>query len=134
MNNFLFERRDAKTQIFFFHFASPRLCVIFFVIGILFFIVSCGNSKRLSNQNLSLLYNTDETMLHPQYTIFHYSDDSSRFYFHIASNNLLFKKNEQNIFEASVVLNFQLLPSYQSKIILDSGTINLHYQQDSIAD
>ncbi len=98
------------------------------------FLFSCGNSKRLSNQNLSSLYNTDETILHPQYIVYHYSDDSSRFYFSFPSNNLLFKKNVENIFESEVVLNFQLLPSYQSTTILDSGTIYLHYKQDSIAN
>ncbi len=134
MSDFLFQRREAKTQRIRFHFAPLRLCVDFFIIGILLFIASCGNSKRLSNQNLSSLYNTDETMLHPQYMVFHYSDDSSRFYFSFPSNNLLFKKNVENIFESEIVLNFQLLPSYQSTIILDSGTIYLHYKQDSIAN
>ncbi len=97
----------------------------------LLFLISCSNSKRLSNQNLSLLYNTDETMLHPQYTVFHFGDDSSRFYFHITANDLLFKRNEENNFQANVVLNFELVPSYESTTMLDSGTISLHFIQDS---
>ena len=105
----------------------------YFLLTLLIFTLSCGNSKRLSNQNLSLLYNTDKTFLHPQYSLFHFSKDSSRFYFQITESNLLFKRNTENIFEANVVLKFELLPSYQDITVLDSGTVELRFKKDSLA-
>ena len=105
----------------------------YFLFTLLIFALSCGNSKRLSNQNLSLLYNTDQTFLQPQYSLFHFSKDSSRFYFQIAESNLLFKRNTENIFEANVVLKFELLPSYQDITVLDSGTVELSFKKDSLA-
>lgn len=93
--------------------------------------IACGNSKRLSNQNLSLLYNTDQTIINPEYSVFHYKADSSRLYFNLRSEHLLFKKNDAGLFEAEVNINFQLFDSYKSTAILDSGTIHLMYLQDT---
>ncbi len=94
------------------------------------FLIACNSSKQLSNQNLSLMYNTNATMLHPQYTVFHYSEDSSCFHFQIDADNLLFKKNDEGISESNIALHFDLFPSYQSSAILDSGTIYLNFVQD----
>ena len=94
----------------------------YFLIALLLLLVSCGSSKRLSNENMSGYFITQEFTLNPQYVIWHTDSDSSVVYFNFACENLLFKKSSDKIY-ASFSMKYQLYSSYNSTSILDSQTV-----------
>jgi len=93
------------------------------VISLSFLLAGCYSTTRLSNQNLSYLYWKESGILHPKYNVYHLSDTVSKFFVYIKPKELLFsRKDDDNVFSASYSIHYNLLPSYESKDILDSAT------------
>ncbi|HMT30460.1 MAG TPA: GWxTD domain-containing protein [Bacteroidia bacterium] len=93
------------------------------VIVILFF-QSCSGPQKLSNQNLAYLYSTDLNFIYPEYKVYNLTEDSSRVFFRINPNELLFMKSSSDgIFKSAFAINYRLLPNYESKIPVDTGTM-----------
>lgn len=98
-----------------------RVQFYFIIAVILFLLAACGSSKRLSNENLSGYFTTQDFALNPQYVIWHTDSDSSVVYFNFECKNLLFKKSSDKIY-ASFSVKYQLYSSYNSSLMLDSQT------------
>jgi len=94
-----------------------------FVLLIPALLLGCYSTTRLSNQNLSYLYWKESGILHPKYTVYHLSDSVSKFFCYIKPKELLFSREDGNeAFTANYTIHYNLLPSYESKDILDSAT------------
>lgn len=89
----------------------------------LFILSSCTSFNKLSNQNLAGLYDSENSYLHPQFTVFHYREDSSKLFVRISADELLYKKNEAGIVEAQFTISYRLFSSFESKEIIDSATV-----------
>jgi len=75
------------------------------------------------NVNYSHLYSGTESILKPDYIIYHHQDDSSQVYFNINSEELLYvRKDKSEPYNASVLVHYRLYSGIDSKIILDSAS------------
>ena len=77
---------------------SYRLSFWIFVLNvtILMFLVSCSNSKKMSNTNLSNMLQPDKGVISAAAIIYNNSIDSSIIYFSIPKSTLLFRNEEGN--------------------------------------
>lgn len=84
----------------------------------------CPTSRKISNLNLSHLYKNNLILVHPKFTVHHETADSSRLYFGIDSEELLYtRQGIDQEFTANIGIHYRLMPSYESKDILDSGSV-----------
>ena len=102
---------------------SYRLSFWIFVfnVTILMFLVSCSNSKKMSNTNLSNMLQPDKGVISAAAIIYNNSSDSSIIYFSIPKSTLLFR-NEEGNFVARYSVSYTLFPYRTSTTIIDSST------------
>jgi len=80
--------------------------------------------NQISKQNLAQLYNDTEIVLHPDYLLYHTSDDTSTLYFKVNTNELLYARDGfMTNFSAKFVIKFELLANYEAKQIIDSARV-----------
>ena len=91
---------------------------------------SCTAHKKLSTINYAVLYN--RPFCNPQFKVFHWSSDSSLFYFSFTNDDLLFKRNESGNMEAGLGIGYSLYNSYHKTEILDSASIIELVKYDSL--
>lgn len=78
---------------------------------------------QVTNRNLAFLYNSEEGIIAPSYKLFHTTDTLSELMFNVHSIGLLYKKNDTTaFFEAKYRLSYRIYESYESKVIVDSGS------------
>lgn len=86
----------------------------------------CAEPAKVSSINFSYLYDFQKKAFNPNYKVFHNSDTTSFVYFSIPTNELLYaKKPNDSAFVAKVKLNYKLYESFDSPLVLDSGTLDL---------
>lgn len=95
----------------------------------------CPSSRKISNQNLSHIYKREVSLLHPSYIIYHESDNVSKLYFRIESEELLYTRPSADAdFNAVMRLSYRLLSSYESLEVLDSAsTVVTDVNNDNLA-
>jgi len=96
-----------------------------YLLIILFFfsLLSCSGPGKLSNQNVAYLYSTGLNFIYPEYRVCNISPDTSRIFFSVNPNELLFKKSDSSdVFMATFAIQYQLMRNYESKIAFDTGT------------
>ncbi|MBA2413126.1 MAG: hypothetical protein H0V63_09910, partial [Burkholderiaceae bacterium] len=95
----------------------------------------CEGTQKISNRNLAYLYTPALNFMYPDYRVCSINPDTSRVFFSISSEELLFMKSgDSNSFYASIAVNFRVLFNYESKIPIDSGTLYFDIPQDSLPD
>lgn len=95
----------------------------FFLFSFFFFLFSCSSLQKIKQQNLSKIYRRNVSSLNPEFVVYHDSDSSSKVYFSIRTNELLYSKKEsEDGFMAKVMIRYRLLESYESELIVDSAT------------
>ncbi len=93
-------------------------------------LVSCSGQKRLSNQNLAYQYTQGLNLVHPYYRVYNISPDTSRLFFHIDPDELLFVSDDSLYqFKSSFSVSYKLLSGYESKAWLDSATRFYEYEK-----
>ncbi len=96
------------------------------VIAVLLLSLSgCFVSDKLSNQNLSYLYKSGVNFLHPEYTLYHFSTDSTRVYYKINTDELLYTRQEDQKFGAVFKISYRLFGNVESQIATDTGSVQL---------
>jgi GWxTD domain-containing protein len=85
----------------------------------------CGSSNELSSTNLAHLYQDESFFLKPQFNIHHINDDTTRVFFKIESDQVLYVRNQDGRYEASVKIGYRLLDSYILSQVIDTGTVIL---------
>jgi GWxTD domain-containing protein len=89
---------------------------------VLIMLVSCSTTSNIniSSQNSSFLYNKQGSVFRPVFSIFHFSDDSSKVYFSFNTNDLLAGNKEavKNLVEYRV--SYKILNSIDEGKLIDS--------------
>lgn len=92
----------------------------------LLLITGCGSYSKVSNQNLYFSYRKEFNTIHPSYTLFHESDTVSTVHYTFGWNEFLFIKTLGDTnFRSSAKIAYRLLKDYESKDLLDSGSVSL---------
>ena len=101
-------------------YSISKQFVLFFFIAPL---VACTSANKIKQQNLSKIYKRSISSVNPEFIVYHASDSASRIYFSIKTKDLLYSKKEsENNFMAKVKIQYKLLESYKSEVVIDSTT------------
>ncbi len=92
---------------------------------VVFCLVACGSSRSDRYKTESKSYKKDISAIHPEFSVFHINDSISELNFKITSKELLYTRPDGFNFYSNVLISVRLLPSYDSKIIVDSTSIRL---------
>ncbi len=87
---------------------------------------SCNPAYKISNQNLASLYDPEQNFLHPQFTVYHFSPDSSRLFVKLFSSELLHKKNDGGQNATQATISYRLFNDFESKLIVDSSSLTVN--------
>jgi GWxTD domain-containing protein len=85
-----------------------------------FFLAGCFGSRQISSENLSSIYHAGTHVLHAEFSVFHFSADSSRLFAKINTDDFLKIRQPEDGFKASFRLICRLVESYESSVLLDS--------------
>lgn len=98
--------------------------LVYLGISILLGLSSCSTPTLVTNQNLSYIYNKEQSYLHPDYVVFNRNDSVSALYFRINSKELLFARtSESNHAFARFSVAYSVFQDYENRTILDSGSV-----------
>jgi GWxTD domain-containing protein len=92
---------------------------------VLLIIVACGSSREVKNKTTSNTYRDQVNRIHPEFLIFHLNDTISELNFKINSNELLYTRPDGINFLSNAIISYVLLPSYDSKEVIDSASVRL---------
>jgi len=102
-------------------FSFATFAVNLFAFALMF--TSCSTGSKLSNQNLSYIYNPEEEELHPQFKVVNIKDSLSRLFFKLDASELLYtKKQGDKDYTAGFTVSYSVLPSFDAREVLDSGS------------
>ena len=101
---------------------------------ILLIIISCGSSRKAMKKPKPITYKKETTTIHPLFVVFNTNDTISELHFKIASKELLYTRPDGIFFSCNVVISYRLLPSYDSREILDSSSVRVVDDNNSSAD
>ena len=81
------------------------------------------SQKKFSKQNFAEMYNINAVELHPIFQCYHISDTTSRIFYQIDLSELMYKPNSDSVFEAHVLIKYEVYSNYKAKILVDSGSV-----------
>jgi GWxTD domain-containing protein len=88
---------------------------------VLLLLGGCGFLHKISQQNVSYLYNPDIYQKTPEYLVYHNADSITFLYFKVNSLNLAYHKwNNTETYSAKFSLKVELFESFQFKGLIDS--------------
>ncbi len=86
---------------------------------------SCRSPRKTVATTKTSPYKHDVNTIHPLFSVFHLSDILSELHFKISSKELLYTRSDGINFSSNVLISYRLLPSYDSKEIIDSSSSRL---------
>ena len=102
-------------------FSSALFACKMFLLAVI--LSSCAGGSKLSNQNLSYIYNPELEELHPQFKVVNVKDSVSRLFFKMDATELLYtKKQGDDMFSANFTVSYQIIPAFEAREVLDSGS------------
>lgn len=114
------QRTQSKSQRFLRNF-SVYSAVKFLALA--FILSSCAGGSKLSNQNLSYIYNPELEELHPQFKVVNIKDSLSRLFFKMDASELLYTKKQDNTdFSANFTVSYTIIPAFEAREVIDSGS------------
>jgi GWxTD domain-containing protein len=96
--------------------------------------IACGTPKKTTSSAPSTTYKKDANSIHPQFVVFNTSDSISELHFKIASKELLYTRPDGINFSSNVLISFRMYSSYDSKVIIDSGSVRLVDRNNGLED
>ncbi|MBK5286747.1 MAG: GWxTD domain-containing protein [Bacteroidia bacterium] len=81
---------------------------------------SCSTPGNIQNQNLAYLYQPVRQHFSPEFSVWNFSDDSSRLYVRINPKDFLYMSTGEN-FAANFSIAYRLIESYENPVIIDSS-------------
>ncbi len=96
--------------------------------------IACGTSRKTNTITQTSTYKRDATTIRPQFVIFHVSDSISELHFKIDSKEILYTRPDGIDFYSNVLISYRLLPSFDSKEIIDSASVRLVDKNNDNAD
>ncbi len=103
---------------------NPMKKIILLILPILA-LAGCFLSNKISNQNLSYIYKNVSSVIHPEFLVYNFSDDSSRLFFKINTDELLYTKQDDQKFAAVVKVQYMLFNSIDAQVFTDSGSVTV---------
>lgn len=97
----------------------------FLYIAVVLIAVACGTPRRTSVTTQTNSYKKEVNTIHPQFAVFNVSDSITELHFKVASRELLYTRPDGINFTSSLLIAYRLYSSYDSKEILDSGSVRL---------
>lgn len=97
-----------------------RISILMLLISILS--QNCVSQNNLERENIGNFYYSDN-YLHPEFKIFHGDDSTTRIYYSINFEELLYAKaNDSSRYKANYRISYNLFDDYSAKSILDSAS------------
>ncbi|MCB0429528.1 MAG: GWxTD domain-containing protein [Flavobacteriales bacterium] len=93
----------------------------------LILISGCKLPTRISSQNLSYIYKTEDQSIHPIFTVFHVNDSLTRIHYKLNSAELLYSKKNHDQYIANVTMHATLVDAYEYETIRDSLTHRIEH-------
>src|SRR5947207_10668483 len=81
---------------------------------------SCSTPGNIQNQNLAYLYQSVKQHFTPEFSVWNFSDDSSRLYVRINPKEFLYTRSGEN-FTANFSIVYRLVESYENPLRIDSS-------------
>ncbi|MDQ3048364.1 MAG: GWxTD domain-containing protein [Bacteroidota bacterium] len=98
------------------------------------FLLACGSSKDTTSTTPDPSYKRDANQIHPQFSVFHVNDTASELHFKLQSKELLYTRPDGINFSSNVLITYRLLPSFDSKEIIDSASVRVVDENNEGAD
>ncbi len=86
-------------------------------------LVGCASSSKINYNNLAHLYQQDGVVLRPMFTVYHNQPGETTVNMQASSDQLLYKVGEDNKFNSSYSIHYELYESYEFDVLLDSATL-----------
>lgn len=97
-----------------------KICAPFLLL--LLITSACTTRKGFQANNINYIYNTRDLALRPHFKIYHLSDSTTRIFYRLNSNDLLYMREaEDEPYKANFTLSYNLVPSFEITTILDSS-------------
>ena len=98
-----------------------------FILFLFLFIWATSNTfaqQNLHKENISSNYRPDDSMIHPNYKVYHDHDTSSLILYEVNLSELQFLPNKDSTsFEAKAQIHYSLYINYKAKELIDSGSV-----------
>lgn len=89
-------------------------------------IVACGTSRKAEPTTAPATnYKHDNNTIHPEFTVFHASDDLTELHYKINSKELLYTRPDGITFSSNVLISYRLFSNFDSKDVIDSASVRL---------
>jgi GWxTD domain-containing protein len=95
--------------------------ITYIVISLL--LAGCFWGSKISNENLAYTYHSGAAFFHPEFIVYHFSMDSSRLYYKLNTDELLYTKQDDQRFSAVFKITYFLYNSIDAKTSADSGSL-----------
>lgn len=94
---------------------------LFIISLVLLFGVSCTTNAVTTNY--SHLYSKELSRLHPDFIVYHHRVDSSRVYFKVKTDEMLYvRKDKSEPYRSNVIIHYRLYNTIDSKVLVDSAS------------
>ena len=88
--------------------------------------VACGTSKKAeSNKTVPTTYKHDSNTIHPEFALFHVTDNITELHYKINSKELLYTRPDGINFYTNVLISYRLYTNFDSKDVVDSASVRL---------
>lgn len=83
---------------------------------------ACSGAESVQNNNVAYLYNPNELSLKSHFVVEHLNDTLSRLHYRFDSENLLYvREGVTKNYLADFAISYQVMPSFTSRMVLDSA-------------
>lgn len=96
--------------------------------------IACGTSRKTNTITQTSTYKRDANAIRPQFIVYHINDSISELHFKINSKEILYTRPDGIDFYSNVLISYRLLPSFDSKEIIDSASVRLVDKNNDSAD
>lgn len=89
-------------------------------------IIACGTSKKAEMSKAPpTSYKHDSNTIHPEFTVFHASDNITELHYKINSKELLYTRPDGINFSSNLLITYRLYSNFDSKDVVDSSSVRL---------
>lgn len=89
-------------------------------------LAGCSSKQGFQATNTAYVYDSKELAPRPEFIVHHISPEVSRVYYRISSTDLLYmRKPESSTYQANFNMLFNLVPSFENTVVLDSGLVTI---------
>lgn len=101
-----------------------KISKMFALLGFVAVLATGCYTERISNQNLSYLYDRDASFVHPEFNVIHKNDSVTQLHFRVNSNELLYLHNQTSAFYSAVFrIRYEVYTQLESKLLIDSSVV-----------